>query len=65
MSSNIASKEHAAWEHLGMCPPMGGHRDDSRGRRRNPVWATDHNGTLAFGSRPARPTKLQKRGNDL
>lgn len=29
------------------------------------VWFTDHNGVLAFGSRPVQPTKLQMRGDGL
>lgn len=61
MSGSIASKEHAARGAVGLSPWFRNRSVVEWGI----VWATDHNGALAFGSRPVRPTKLQMCGDDL
>lgn len=64
MSSSIACKEHGA--RSSRAPPHGSEADPSRSNEvGGPFWVTDHNKALAFGSRPAQPTNLQMRGDDL
>lgn len=57
MSGSIASKECRALGQLGSLSSWFGNRSVVEW---GTVCATDHNRALAFGSRPVRPTKLQK-----